>query len=67
MNTDNYARRLHAGVNNITNWLRRGEVFPSQWGNLTYEEWCRKEAARWDRTGKPVVVHVHEDICCIGT
>lgn len=66
MNTDNYQRALRMGVNNVTEWRPAGEVVPTQWGPIPHENWCEREAARWNRVGKPArVVKDERGRCCI--
>lgn len=66
MNGDNYKRALKMGINNVTNWEPASIIVPSQWGPLRYEGWCEREAARWNRTGKPArVEHDQFGRCCV--
>lgn len=66
MNGENYKRSLRMGVNNVTNWDPASEIVQSQWGPIPYRNWCEREAARWNRTGKPARVVENEfGRCCV--
>lgn len=42
--------------NTITTWSRPNEMLQSQYGNVTYREWCELEKARMLTHGRKVVV-----------
>lgn len=54
MNTDNQQNQTNKmnTENNITVWGNPNEKLKSQYGNVTYLEWCTKEVERMRAGGK---------------
>jgi len=51
--------------NNLTVWgLPKNQLY-SQWGRLTYEEWCHKESKRQNLMGGNTKVTHFEGLVCI--
>jgi len=38
-------------MSRFTEWLSKGGITKTQWGEITNEEWCKKEMARCENKG----------------
>ena len=50
----------------VTEWTHPEDTINSQWGNLVFNEWCLKEAARINAHGDSVsVIHSEDGLIAI--
>jgi hypothetical protein len=47
----------------LTEWSQPSEILNSQYGKVTYREWCDKECARINERGDGVKIVTREDGC----
>jgi hypothetical protein len=52
-------------IKNVTTWGLREELIESEYGTITYREWCQEEVARMNRNGGSVVALQRGDECCV--
>lgn len=52
---------MNERFNTVTIWERRNSRLNSQWDNIRYRDWCRKECARMRSHGAEVYVHEEEE------
>jgi len=55
------SRKNGGGERQITEYADPGETFTSQYGTVTYREWCEKELARINAGGSKAMIGTDKD------
>jgi hypothetical protein len=54
------------GINNITRWGNPDSMLDSEYGRVTYRQWCNREVERFRAAGREVAIVTNDGMIALG-